>query len=446
MEYTKGKIVEGKIIHVAEEYLLVKFPTEKTGILHRTKISPQPQSSLSDKFRINQAILVSIDKITNKGYILGCKDIENRYKNQQRHEAKEREKHKLTKERKCMQELMERNATYFERGEIYKAEVIRLLNQGIKIRIDGIDGYIEKDDVKWNENESVKGLFKGVIIRAVFLEYKDEKLLFGLKCIEKKPYEDDLYSLSTIDLLTKLGHTNNVFIAEAKNINGLCLTNLYSEGDGNLLVDPVKGNNIVIRIVKPTIEEGKFYKVQVELIEESKRREDNDLFSFYVTTAEDIVNPYKTDVDLAFCKHTSPATNSSIANLLDEVGLNMYSSPERMFFEMIQNADDSAAENGVIINIDKTDNYLIFTHNGFHFNKSDFESIISAAKSTKTSKGKTGYKGIGFKSVFTNSQQVYVNSGGYHFLFDKNTELYDDFDGFYFKVNKKKKRKNKKIL
>lgn len=437
MEYTKGKIVEGKIIHVAEEYLLVKFPTEKTGILHRTKISPQPQSSLSDKFRINQAILVSIDKITNKGYILGCKDIENRYKNQQRHEAKEREKHKLTKERKCMQELMERNATYFERGEIYKAEVIRLLNQGIKIRIDGIDGYIEKDDVKWNENESVKGLFKGVIIRAVFLEYKDEKLLFGLKCIEKKPYEDDLYSLSTIDLLTKLGHTNNVFIAEAKDINGLCLTNLYSEGDGNLLVDPVKGNNIVIRIVKPTIEEGKFYKVQVELIEESKRRENNDLFSFYVTTAEDVVNPYKIDVDLAFCKHTSPATNSSIANLLDEVGLNMYSSPERMFFEMIQNADDSAAENGVIINIDKTDNYLIFTHNGFHFNKSDFESIISAAKSTKTSKGKTGYKGIGFKSVFTNSQQVYVHSGGYHFLFDKNTELYDDFDKFYFKVNKR---------
>ena len=41
MEYTKGKIVEGKIIHVAKEYLLVKFPNKETGILHKSKMSPQ---------------------------------------------------------------------------------------------------------------------------------------------------------------------------------------------------------------------------------------------------------------------------------------------------------------------------------------------------------------------------------------------------------------------
>lgn len=43
MEYSKGKIVEGKIIHVAEEYLLVKFPSKETGILHKSKMSPQPK-------------------------------------------------------------------------------------------------------------------------------------------------------------------------------------------------------------------------------------------------------------------------------------------------------------------------------------------------------------------------------------------------------------------
>lgn len=42
MEYTKGRIIEGKIIHVAEEYLLVKFTNKETGILHKSKISPQP--------------------------------------------------------------------------------------------------------------------------------------------------------------------------------------------------------------------------------------------------------------------------------------------------------------------------------------------------------------------------------------------------------------------
>lgn len=435
--YEKGKIVEGKIIHVAEEYLLVKFPNKETGFLHKSKMSPQPESELTNLYRRNQSILVSIDWITEKGYTLGQKDIENRYENQLRHEAKELEKQKKAEERERMKKLVENCASQFERGGVYKAEVISLSNQVAKISIEGIDGYIKKDELNWNENDSVKeSLFEGEIIHAVFLEYTDGKLLFGLKYLEEKPYDEDLYSLSTEELLRRLGHNNNVFIAEAKNIKGICLTNLYSE-EGNLLIDPFKGNNIVVRFIQPTIEEGKFYKVRVKLLKEEKRRESNDLFSFYVSNAEEVINPYKSDVDLAFCKHTSPATNSSIANLLDEVGLNMYSSPERMFFELIQNADDAASENGVIINIDKLDNYLVFTHNGFHFSKNDFESIVSAAKSTKTSKEKTGYKGIGFKSVFTNSQQVYVHSGGYHFLFDKNTELYNNFDGFYFKVNKK---------
>lgn len=435
MEYSKGKIVEGKIIHVAEEYLLVKFPSKETGILYKSKMSPQPESNLTNLYRKNQSILVSIDRITEKGYILGQKDIENRYENQLRHEEKEKEKQKMAEERKRMQDLVEMNASQFERGAVYEAEVIRLSNQIARISINGIEGYIEKEELNWNENESVKeSLFEGEIIRVVFLEYKDGKLLFGLKYLEEKPYDDDLYSLSTIDLLNRLEHTSSVFIAEAKNVKGLCLTNLYSE-EGNLLVDPIKGNNIVIRFVQPTIEEGKFYKVQVELIKESKRRENNDLFSFYVSKAEEIANPYKADVEKAFSWHRSPESNSSLANILDTVGLEMYSSAERMFFELIQNADDASSKDGVAINIDRIDNYLIFTHNGFHFNYKDFRSLVSAAKSTKSSKEKTGYKGIGFKSVFTNSQQVFVHSGGYHFKFDKEEPLFDDFDKFYSLVN-----------
>lgn len=49
---------------------------------------------------------------------------------------------------------------------------------------------------------------------------------------------------------------------------------------------------------------------------------------------------------------------------------------------------------------------------------------------------KQGTKGIGFKSVFTNSQCVIIYSGGYKFSFDKNNPLYNDFDGFYFRANK----------
>lgn len=433
MEYSKGKILEGKILHVDAErkFMLVKFPSKETGILHKSKMSPQPEGDLTNFYHRNQSILVSIDGITAKGYTLGRKDIENRYENQLRHEAKELEKQKRAAKKERMQKKMESSASQFKRGGVYEAEVIKLSNQGAKINIAGIDGYIKKEDLNWNENESVKeSLFEGEIIHAVFLEYTDGKLLFGLKYLEEKPYDDNLYSLSTEELLKRLGHNNNVFIAEAKNIKGLCLTNLYSE-EGNLLIDPVKGNNIVVRFIQPTIEEGKFYKVSVELQEEEKRRKSNDLFSFFVSNVEEVENPYKSDVRKAFSWHDSPASNSSLANIIDTIGLEMYSSAERMFFELIQNADDSASQAGVIINIDQKDNYLIFTHNGLHFSYKDFESLVSAAKSTKSSKEKTGYKGIGFKSVFTNSQQVFVDSGGYHFKFDKYELLYEDFDKFY---------------
>lgn len=46
MGYTKGKILKGKIIHVSEEYLLVKFPSKETRILYKSKISPQPKSEI----------------------------------------------------------------------------------------------------------------------------------------------------------------------------------------------------------------------------------------------------------------------------------------------------------------------------------------------------------------------------------------------------------------
>ena len=70
--------------------------------------------------------------------------------------------------------------------------------------------------------------------------------------------------------------------------------------------------------------------------------------------------------------------------------------------------------------------YFILTHDGYAFNKHDFESITSAAKSTKSAnKKKTGYKGIGFKSVFTNSNSVLIRSRGYVFAFDKSLDTYN---------------------
>lgn len=90
-----------------------------------------------------------------------------------------------------------------------------------------------------------------------------------------------------------------------------------------------------------------------------------------------------------------------------------------MFFELLQNADDCASKSGTQVKFELSDPHFILAHNGMPFSKQDFDSIISAAKSTKSaSKKKTGYKGIGFKSVFTNSTEVTIFSGGFKFTFD----------------------------
>ena len=51
---------------------------------------------------------------------------------------------------------------------------------------------------------------------------------------------------------------------------------------------------------------------------------------------------------MTFEKFTSPAGNVATAHLLEEVGKNMYSSKDRMFFELVQNADNSNQSNVVV--------------------------------------------------------------------------------------------------
>lgn len=55
-----------------------------------------------------------------------------------------------------------------------------------------------------------------------------------------------------------------------------------------------------------------------------------------------------------------------------------------MFFELLQNADDAASLDGVKIKLQLRDGFFVLTHDGYSFNKHDFDSIISAAKSTKS--------------------------------------------------------------
>ncbi len=152
------------------------------------------------------------------------------------------------------------------------------------------------------------------------------------------------------------------------------------------------------------------------------------------------VNPYKKFIRSRFERLNNPEANRIIANLMREIGKGMYSSKQRMIFELLQNADDAPGKEKVEFHIDINGEYFFVMHDGAPFNEDDVEAITSAAESTKKSNiKKTGYKGIGFKSVFTDSSEVWLKSGGYQFAFLRNNEFFEDFDKFYFSSERYKK-------
>lgn len=124
------------------------------------------------------------------------------------------------------------------------------------------------------------------------------------------------------------------------------------------------------------------------------------------------------------CKENSTFSSTRqaemVANLLDTVSSDIYSESQRFVFELIQNADDSASTTNNEVHFDFLPNGLIVSHNGKAFDENDIISLTGAGASTKRADPtKTGYKGIGFKSVFGKSERVTIFSDGYQFRFDK---------------------------
>ena len=119
-------------------------------------------------------------------------------------------------------------------------------------------------------------------------------------------------------------------------------------------------------------------------------------------------------------KHTSQAED--LANSLDTISDDIYSESERFVYELIQNADDASndKQKNLEIKIEFTQNFVVISHNGREFSDKDINAISSVGKSQKSENpNQTGYKGIGFKSVFGKSDCVYINSNDFCFRYDK---------------------------
>jgi Domain of unknown function (DUF3883) len=113
---------------------------------------------------------------------------------------------------------------------------------------------------------------------------------------------------------------------------------------------------------------------------------------------------------------------ANLSSALIKIAGDLYTETERFIFEILQNADDFPSESEkVAIQFVLLNEHLLILHDGKPFSEKEVEAISSIGDSTKSQDtSKTGYKGIGFKSVFTDSDCVYIFSNNYHFRYDKN--------------------------
>lgn len=148
-------------------------------------------------------------------------------------------------------------------------------------------------------------------------------------------------------------------------------------------------------------------------------------------------------------KTNFPAPEEAIdkANACNLLSRDIYTDNTRFLYELLQNADDASCKSGALkFQIDFIEDYMIVSHEGKPFNEDDIESICSIGDGSKSADSEqTGFKGIGFKSVFAYSDLVIIKSGEYCFKFDKqeSSDVWLDMWGNQEEWQQKRKLKNK---
>ncbi len=131
----------------------------------------------------------------------------------------------------------------------------------------------------------------------------------------------------------------------------------------------------------------------------------------------------KQDIENIFNKNTGyaePEHAINQAESLKSLSVDLYTDSKRFVYELLQNADDSAvAGKTVKVGIRLFDDFLVVAHTGKPFDNRDLRGICGVSDGTKKNLiEKTGYKGIGFKAVFGQSEKVIIYTNKEFFRFD----------------------------
>jgi len=123
-----------------------------------------------------------------------------------------------------------------------------------------------------------------------------------------------------------------------------------------------------------------------------------------------------------FTDYKQPDQAVTQMSSLGSLSGDLYQDSKRFIYELLQNADDSSVGNSKIrVVIKLFAGTLVVGHTGKTFDDRDVVGISDVGNGTKKSAGdKTGYKGIGFKSVFGQSNRVSIYSDSELFRFDEN--------------------------
>ncbi|WP_027880318.1 sacsin N-terminal ATP-binding-like domain-containing protein [Mesoflavibacter zeaxanthinifaciens] len=218
------------------------------------------------------------------------------------------------------------------------------------------------------------------------------------------------------------------------------ITNLYINDRTIFYPKNQHKRTVAIRVQKSdNLVEGNYYSVSAKVAPKELREQLKNPYlllwddSQPIIPNENFLSPPEFIEDWFQKTGSSPKDAATIASQLKLNSLELYTQTERFIFELIQNADDMpASEKGVQVELHLLNNFLLFRHNGKFFEREDVKAIADAAQSNKSENVRqTGYKGIGFKSVFTDSSCVYIRSGSYSFKFDKNAHIYSNFWSLY---------------
>jgi hypothetical protein len=118
--------------------------------------------------------------------------------------------------------------------------------------------------------------------------------------------------------------------------------------------------------------------------------------------------------------YMNPTQAVNQADSITALSVDLYTDANRFIYELLQNADDSSCKaDGVKVWIKVFNDKLVVAHSGKVFDEKDIRGICNINNGTKKSDlKKTGYKGIGFKSVFGQSNNVVIYTDGEFFRFD----------------------------